>query len=196
MELSGNLHRFADFIQSRQRETGAWRGTVAGGVSTGDAGGARTPSTSDIARPSGRRGARAPRPAPPATAEFPADAHGAHPTVRRSCRSSHAFVCPDRVADAAPCRPTPASSLSDPAQRRRRRPPLPDRLSIDPRSPHHVAAVFEHGVGIRLNGKERFDVEEYCLSEGWIKVPAGKTLDRKGRPLLITLKGKVEAFYR
>jgi hypothetical protein len=75
-------------------------------------------------------------------------------------------------------------------------PPLPDRLSVDPRSPHHVAAVFEHGVGIRLNGKERFDVEEYCLSEGWIKVPAGKTLDRKGRPLLITLKGKVEAFYR
>jgi hypothetical protein len=76
------------------------------------------------------------------------------------------------------------------------RPPLPDRLSTDPRSPHHLAAVFEHAVGIRLNGKERFDVEEYCLSEGWIKVPAGKTLDRKGRPLLITLKGKVEAFYR
>jgi hypothetical protein len=75
-------------------------------------------------------------------------------------------------------------------------PPLPDRLSVDPRSPHHVAAVFEHGVGIRLNGKERFDVEEYCLSEGWVKVPAGKTLDRKGQPLLITLKGKVEAFYR
>ena len=47
-----------------------------------------------------------------------------------------------------------------------------------------------------VNGKERFDVEEYCISEGWIKVPAGKTLDRKGRPLLITLKGAVEAFYR
>ena len=75
-------------------------------------------------------------------------------------------------------------------------PPLPDRLSIDPRSPHHVVAVFEHGVGIRLNGKERFDVEEYCISEGWIKVPAGKTLDRTGRPLLIKLKGRVEAFYR
>ena len=75
-------------------------------------------------------------------------------------------------------------------------PPLPDRLSIDPRSPHHVAAAFEHEVGIRLNGKERFDVEEYCISEGWVKVPAGKTLDRKGRPLLITLKGIVEAFYR
>jgi hypothetical protein len=75
-------------------------------------------------------------------------------------------------------------------------PPLPDHLSVDPRSPHHVAAVFEHQVGIRLNGKERGDVEEYCISEGWVKVPAGKTLDRKGQPLLIKLKGVVEAFYR
>ncbi len=76
------------------------------------------------------------------------------------------------------------------------RPPLPDRLSIDPRSPHHVAAVFEHDIGIRLNGKERFDVTEYCISEGWVKVPSGKTLDRKGNPLLIQLKGTVEAFYK
>jgi hypothetical protein len=75
-------------------------------------------------------------------------------------------------------------------------PALPDRLSADPRSPHHVAAVFEHDVGIRFNGNERTDVEEYCISEGWVKVPAGKTLDRKGNPLLIKLKGKVEAFYR
>ena len=75
-------------------------------------------------------------------------------------------------------------------------PPLPDRLSVDPRSPFHVAAVFEHDVGIRLNGIERRDVEEYCISEGWVKVPAGKTLDRKGNPLLLKLKGKVEAFYR
>lgn len=74
--------------------------------------------------------------------------------------------------------------------------PLPDRLSIDPRSPHHVAAAFEHGIGIRLNGKERFDVSEYCVSEGWVKVPAGKTLDRQGQPLLIKLKGTVEAFYK
>ena len=76
------------------------------------------------------------------------------------------------------------------------RPPLPNRLSADPRSPHHVAVVFEHDIGIRLNGTERKDVEEYCISEGWVKVPAGRTLDRNGRPLLITLKGKVEAFYR
>lgn len=75
-------------------------------------------------------------------------------------------------------------------------PPLPDRLSIDPRSPHHVAAVFEHDVGIRFNDKERLDVDEYCISEGWIKVPAGKSLDRRGMPMLIKLKGKVEAFYR
>jgi Protein of unknown function (DUF3297) len=75
-------------------------------------------------------------------------------------------------------------------------PALPDHLSVDPRSPHHVAAVFEHDVGIRFNGQERRDVEEYCISEGWVKVPAGKTLDRKGQPLMIKLKGKVEAFYR
>ena len=61
-------------------------------------------------------------------------------------------------------------------------PPMPDRLSIDPRSPHHDAAVFQREIGIRLNGKERFDVEEYCISEGWVRVPAGKTLDRKGQP--------------
>ncbi|QGZ42418.1 uncharacterized protein DUF3297 [Pseudoduganella flava] len=76
------------------------------------------------------------------------------------------------------------------------RPTLPDRLSTDPRSSFHVPAVFEHDIGIRFNDKERFDVSEYCISEGWIKVPAGKTLDRKGNPMLIKLKGKVEAFYK
>ena len=76
------------------------------------------------------------------------------------------------------------------------RPEIPDHLAIDPRSPFHNAAVFEHDIGIRFNDKERFDVDEYCLSEGWIKVPAGKAIDRKGRPLTIKLKGRVEAFYR
>ncbi len=76
------------------------------------------------------------------------------------------------------------------------RPPLPDRLAVDPRSPHYVAAVLEHDIGIRLNDHERKDVEEYCLSEGWVKVPVGNKVDRKGQPLLIKLRGKVEAFYK
>jgi len=75
-------------------------------------------------------------------------------------------------------------------------PQLPDRLSTDPRSPHHVRDLMQLDIGIRFNGKERFDVEEYCISEGWIKVPAGKTVDRKGNPLMLKLKGKVEAFYK
>ena len=75
------------------------------------------------------------------------------------------------------------------------RPELPDHLSIDARSPFYVAAVFEYAIGIRFNGKERHDVEEYCISAGWVKVPSGKTLDRKGNPLLLKLKGKVEAYY-
>jgi Protein of unknown function (DUF3297) len=83
-----------------------------------------------------------------------------------------------------------------PAMEETTKPPLPDRLATDERSPHYVAAVFEHAIGIRFNGKERSDVEEYCISQGWIKVAAGRALDRKGRPLLITLKGSVEAFYR
>ncbi|HLV47794.1 MAG TPA: DUF3297 family protein [Aliidiomarina sp.] len=74
-------------------------------------------------------------------------------------------------------------------------PALPDRLSSNPRSPHFVEEIFEHNIGILFKGKERFDVEEYCISEGWIKVAAPKALDRRGQPLLITLKGAVEAFY-
>ncbi|MDF1763588.1 MAG: DUF3297 family protein [Oleibacter sp.] len=74
-------------------------------------------------------------------------------------------------------------------------PALPDRLAVNPRSPHHVKEVFEHNIGIRLNGKERTDVEEYCISEGWIKIASPKALDRRGQPLLVKLKGVVEAFY-
>ncbi|HBN89109.1 MAG: glutathione peroxidase [Alteromonadaceae bacterium] len=76
------------------------------------------------------------------------------------------------------------------------KPDLPDRLCVNPRSKHYNAEVFKHDIGIRLNGKERFDVEEYCISEGWVKVAAAKALDRRGQPLLMTVKGKVEAFYR
>ena len=75
-------------------------------------------------------------------------------------------------------------------------PAIPDRLSTDPRSPHHDAAVFERDIGIRFNGKERNDVAEYCISEGWVRVAAGKAVDRKGQPMLIKLKGQVEAYYR
>lgn len=75
-------------------------------------------------------------------------------------------------------------------------PPFPDRLSVDPRSPYYDAAVLEHDVGIKLDDKERTNVEEYCISEGWIKVAAGKARDRKGNPMTIKLKGKVEPFYR
>lgn len=75
-------------------------------------------------------------------------------------------------------------------------PALPDHLSVDPSSPHHVAAAFQREIGIRFNDKERSDVQEYCISEGWIKVAAGRTLDRKGKPMLIKLTGRVEAFYR
>jgi len=75
-------------------------------------------------------------------------------------------------------------------------PTLPDRLSVDPRSPHHVAEIFQHDIGIKVNGKERNDVEEYCISEGWVKVPQYKALDRRGQPLMRTMKGTIEAFYR
>jgi len=74
-------------------------------------------------------------------------------------------------------------------------PALPDRLSSNSRSPHYVEEIFEHNVGILFNGKERTNVEEYCISEGWVKIPSPKALDRRGQPLLITLKGTVEAFY-
>ena len=75
-------------------------------------------------------------------------------------------------------------------------PALPDRLAGNPRSPHHVAEIFEHEIGILLNGKERTDVEEYCISEGWVKVASPNALDRRGQPLLMTLRGTVEAFYK
>ncbi len=73
---------------------------------------------------------------------------------------------------------------------------LPDRLSVDPRSKHYDEALLTRGVGIRFNGAERNNVEEYCVSEGWIRVAVGKTLDRKGNPLTIRLKGVVEPYLK
>lgn len=72
----------------------------------------------------------------------------------------------------------------------------PDRLSVDPNSPYYDADVLQRNVGVRFKGQDKTNVEEYCVSEGWVKVPAGKTVDRKGQPLMIKLKGKVEAFYK
>ena len=72
----------------------------------------------------------------------------------------------------------------------------PDRLSTDPNSPYYDAALLERGVGIRFDGKEKTNVEEYCVSEGWIKVAAGKALDRRGNPLTIKLKGPVEPYFK
>ena len=73
---------------------------------------------------------------------------------------------------------------------------LPDRLSSDPRSPFYDAALLERGIGIRFKGVEKTNVEEYCVSEGWVKVAAGNAKDRFGRPMTITLKGPVEPYVR
>lgn len=71
---------------------------------------------------------------------------------------------------------------------------LPDRLSLDPRSPHFDEGVLKRGVGIRFNGSEKTNVEEYCVSEGWIRVSAGRSRDRYGNPMTLKLKGKVEPY--
>jgi hypothetical protein len=71
----------------------------------------------------------------------------------------------------------------------------PDRLSLNPRSPFFDADLLRRGVGIRFKGRERTDVEEYCVSEGWIRVAAGKSLDRHGQPMTIKLQGEVEPYF-
>jgi hypothetical protein len=72
----------------------------------------------------------------------------------------------------------------------------PDRLCNDPRSPFFNAGVLARNVGIRFKGAEKTNVEEYCISEGWVRVTAGKALDRYGNPLTIKLTGKVEAYFK
>ena len=72
---------------------------------------------------------------------------------------------------------------------------LPDRLSTDPSSPFHDAELLARGIGIRFRGAERTNVEEYCVSEGWVRLSAGKTLDRAGNPMTVKLKGTVEPYY-
>ena len=71
----------------------------------------------------------------------------------------------------------------------------PDHLSLDPRSPHFNAELLQRGVGIRFNGVEKTNVEEYSVSEGWIKVAAGRSRDRFGNPMTVKLKGTVEPYF-
>ena len=73
---------------------------------------------------------------------------------------------------------------------------LPDRLSNDPKSPYYNSELLERDIGVRFKGVEKTNVAEYCISEGWIKVEAGKTKDRHGNPLTIKLSGPVEVFFK
>jgi hypothetical protein len=75
-------------------------------------------------------------------------------------------------------------------------PTPPDRLSVDPRSDHYDADALARGVGVIFNGQERFNVEEYCVSEGWVRLAMAKTRDRKGNPLTMKLNGVVEPYFR
>ena len=71
----------------------------------------------------------------------------------------------------------------------------PDRLALNPRSPFHDVAALERGIGIRFKGEERHNVEEYCISEGWVRLPVGKSLDRRGNAMTIKVQGEVEAWF-
>jgi hypothetical protein len=73
---------------------------------------------------------------------------------------------------------------------------LPDRLSVDPDSPYYNAAVLEREIGVRFRGVEKNNVEEYCVSEGWVRLAVGKTLDRKGKQLTIKYTGPVEPYFK
>jgi hypothetical protein len=75
-------------------------------------------------------------------------------------------------------------------------PDLPDRLSTDPKSPYYNADLLARGVGIRFKGVEKTNVEEYCVSEGWIRISAGTARDRFGNPMTVKLKGAVEPFWK
>lgn len=72
---------------------------------------------------------------------------------------------------------------------------LPDRLSVNPRSPHYNEAVLERGIGVRFNGVERHNIEEYCISEGWVRLPVGKSLDRRGNAMTMKANGTVEVWF-
>ena len=90
----------------------------------------------------------------------------------------------DDQSEAAPAVTTGASDVP------------PDRIAISPRSPHFDGDLLARGIGIRFKGVEKNNVEEYSISEGWIRVQAGKTMDRKGQPLTLKLSGEVEAWFK
>ena len=73
---------------------------------------------------------------------------------------------------------------------------FPDRLSIDPNSPYYNEAILQRDVGIRFKGIEKTNVEEYCISEGWVRVTAGNAKDRHGNPLTLKVHGTVEPYFR
>ena len=72
----------------------------------------------------------------------------------------------------------------------------PDRLSVDPASPHHDAEVLQRGVGVRFKGEEKTNVEEYCVSEGWVRLALCNRVDRKGKALTVKLQGPVEPYFQ
>lgn len=72
----------------------------------------------------------------------------------------------------------------------------PDRLSVNPKSPYYNAAVLDRDVGVRFNGVEKTNVEEYCVSEGWVRLAVGRTVDRAGNPMTVKLKGTVEPYFK
>lgn len=73
---------------------------------------------------------------------------------------------------------------------------IPDRLSIYPDSPYFNEDILSRGIGVRFKGEEKTNVEEYCISEGWIRVSVGRTLDRRGRPMTLKLSGPVEVWFK
>jgi hypothetical protein len=73
---------------------------------------------------------------------------------------------------------------------------LPDRLSVNPDSPYYDEALLSRGVGIRFKGAEKTNVEEYCVSEGWVRLSVGNTKDRRGNPLTVKLQGPVEPYFQ
>ena len=120
----------------------------------------------------------------------------AKPTERGRATSNESLFHPRHeqslIGACASSRYHPA--MSDPERTMSDTPP--DRLSVNPDSPHYRAELLERGVGVKFKGVEKTNVEEYCVSEGWVRLTVGKTLDRKGDPMTVKLQGPVEPYFR